>query len=350
MNPQRPSWLPTYLPELDGLRGIAILAVVLYHCHPRLVGTWLHRPALWGWSGVTLFFLMSGFLITCNLLQVRDKERYFHNFHARRALRIWPVYLLVLAFVYAEAPWYIGPSVWDAVRTAPWWAYLLFVQNLFPLALPPALGPTWALAIEEQYYFIWAPAVRWLRHPALLALLPACAFVAAPLIRHAHLHWITPTHTLIHLDGLALGCLLAIALYTLRFGRRAWLALGVAALVLGWVAVFTVAGGTAYLDTALAFGYGGAVLTLLASTGTRTLLHAVLRRGPLAFYGKVSYGLYLTHISVFIFFGWFDLKMDPYGTAGNLAIVVFRLAMATIVATALWYGFESRILKLKTRF
>lgn len=347
---QRPTWLPKHLPELDGLRGLAILAVVLFHCHPRLVGTWLHRVAIWGWSGVTLFFFLSGLLITSNLLESRNRPRYFHNFHARRALRIWPVYLLVLAFVYAEAPWYIGPSVWDAVRTAPWWAYLLFVQNLFPLALPPALGPTWALAIEEQYYFVWAPLVRWLRNPALLALPLAGALAAAPLFRRAHLAWITPTHTLIHLDGLALGSLLAIGLYTLALSRRAWLTLGLVSFAAGSVAVFTVAGGTAFLDTALAFGYGGAVLASIASTGMKTPLHALLRRGPLPFYGRISYGLYMVHIAVFIYFGWFDLHMDHYGTAGNLAVVAFRLVASTAVATALWYGFESRILKLKRHF
>lgn len=347
---QRPTWLPKHLPELDGLRGLAILAVVLFHCHPRLVGTWLHRVAIWGWSGVTLFFFLSGLLITSNLLESRDRPRYFHNFHARRALRIWPVYLLVLAFVYAEAPWYIGPSVWDAVRTAPWWAYLLFVQNLFPLALPPALGPTWALAIEEQYYFVWAPLVRWLRNPALLALPLAGALAAAPLFRRAHFAWITPTHTLIHLDGLALGSLLAIGLYTLALSRRAWLTLGLVSFAAGWVAVFTIAGGTAFLDTALAFGYGGAVLASIASTGMKTPLHALLRRGPLPFYGRISYGLYMIHIAVFIYFGWFDLRMDHYGTAGNVAVVAFRLAASTAVATALWYGFESRILKLKRHF
>jgi peptidoglycan/LPS O-acetylase OafA/YrhL len=347
---QRPTWLPKYLPELDGIRGLAILAVVLYHCHPRLVGTPLYRVVLWGWSGVTLFFFLSGMLITWNLLESRDKPRYFHNFHARRALRIWPVYLLILAFVYAEAPWYVGASVWDAVRTAPWWAYLLFLQNLVPLTLPPALGPTWALAIEEQYYFVWAPLVRWLRRPALLALPLVAALAAAPMIRHAHLHWITPTHTLIHLDGLALGSLAALALYTLPLSRRAWLGLGLACFAGGAAATFTVAGGTAFLDTALAFGYAGAVLTAIASTGMKTPLHAVLRRGPLAFYGRVSYGLYLTHIAVFVYFGWFDLRMDPYGTAGNLAVVAFRLAAATAVAAALWYGYESRILKLKRHF
>jgi hypothetical protein len=131
---QRPTWLPSYLPELDGLRGLAILAVVLYHCDPLLKGTWIHYAAQWGWAGVILFFVLSGFLITANLLGARDKPHYFHNFHARRALRIWPVYLLVLAVVYLNAPWFIGPSVWGAIKAAPWLAYIFFVQNLFHLA------------------------------------------------------------------------------------------------------------------------------------------------------------------------------------------------------------------------
>ncbi len=88
---QRPTWLPTYLPELDGLRGLAILWVVLYHCNPLLQGTWIYSASLWGWAGVIVFFVLSGFLITSILLGTRDKPHYFHNFHARRALRIWPV-------------------------------------------------------------------------------------------------------------------------------------------------------------------------------------------------------------------------------------------------------------------
>jgi len=101
---QRPTWLPSYLPELDGLRGLAILAVVLYHCQPRLKGTWIYSASLWGWAGVILFFVLSGFLITCILLGTRDKPHYLHDFHGRRALRVWPVYLLVLVVVYLNAP------------------------------------------------------------------------------------------------------------------------------------------------------------------------------------------------------------------------------------------------------
>lgn len=350
MRLERPCWLPAYIPELQGLRGIAVLAVVVYHCHPRLAGTALYYPSLWGWAGVNLFFVLSGFLITSILLEARDKPHYFRNFYARRALRIWPVYLLVLAVCYANAPWFIGPSVSEAVRSAPWWAYLLFLQNLIHFTMPPAIGQTWSLAIEEQYYFVWAPVVRFLRAPALLAAVLVAALIGCPLVRMHHFAWLTPTHTLIHLDGIALGSLLSLGLYMLKLSRRAWLTLGIGGLVLGIAASATVAGGTAFLDSALAVAFAGAVLAAIASTGARNPMNALLRRGPLAFYGRISYGLYMIHIAVFIFFGWFDLRMDRYGIAGNLSVVAFRLAVSTACATALWYGFESQILKLKRHF
>jgi len=347
---QRPTWLPTYLPELDGLSGLAILWVVLYHCHPRLVGTWIYYASLWGWAGVILFFALSGFLITSILLTTRDKPHYFHNFHARRALRIWPVYILLLVVVYLNAPWFIGPSIIDAIKTAPWLAYLFLVQNLFHLSLPPAIAPTWALAIEEQYYFFWAPLVRFLRRPWMLTVVLACALVASPMLRLSHFAWLTPTHTLIHLDGLALGSLIALALHTFPLTRRVWLWIGLAGIVTGFSAAATVAGGTAFLDSALAVGFAGAVLALIASSGSRNPINASLRRGPLAFYGRISYGLYMIHVMIFVFLGSFDHRMNPYGIPGNLAIVALRFAVSTALATALWYGFESQILKLKRYF
>ena len=310
----------------------------------------MYGASLWGWAGVNLFFVLSGFLITSILLESRERPHYFRNFYARRVLRIWPVYALVLAVVYLEAPWFIGPTIAEAVKTAPWWAYIFFVQNLFHLTLPPALGQTWSLAIEEQYYFLWAPTVRFLKRPWMLAAVLGATVIASPLLRHANLSWMTPTHTLIHLDGIAWGSLLAIGLHTLAWSRRTWLTLGVSGGAAGWLATATIAGGTAFLDSALAVGFAGAVLAAIASTGGRNPVNAALRRGPLAFYGQISYGLYMIHIAVFIFFGWFDARMDKYGTAGNLAVVGFRLAASTVAATALWYGFESRILKLKRFF
>jgi peptidoglycan/LPS O-acetylase OafA/YrhL len=347
---QRPTWLPTYIPELQGLRGLAVLAVVFYHCHPRLVGTPVHYASLWGWAGVNLFFVLSGFLITSILLESRNKEKYFRNFYGRRALRIWPVYVLVLIAVYLNAPWFIGATITQAVKTAPWLAYIFFVQNLFHLALPPAVGQTWSLAIEEQYYFLWAPIVRFLRNPWALAAVLAVALIASPAFRFADLHSMTLTNTLIHLDGIALGSLLALGLYTLTLSRRTWLWIGFGSMVLGFAATATIAGGTSLLDSSLALAFAGTVLSAMASTGSRNPLNAALRRGPLAFYGRISYGLYMIHIAIFIYFGWFDARMDKYGIPGNLAVVAFRLAASTAAATLLWYAFESQILKLKRYF
>lgn len=348
--PQRPQWLPAYIPELQGLRGIAVLAVVLYHSHPRLEGTPFYAASLWGWAGVNLFFVLSGFLITSILIEARDKPHYFRNFYARRLLRIWPVYLLVLVVCYLNAPWFVGLPVVKAFRTAPWWAYLLLIQNLFPIKLPPPITPTWSLAIEEQYYLVWAPVVRFVRRPWMLAAVLGCVLAVCPWFRMHHFAWITATDTVTHLDGIAMGSLLALGLYTLRLPRMHWLALGLAGVAVGFVAAASIAGGTAFLDTALSVGFGGAVLACIASTGSRNPVNVLLSRGPLAYYGKISYGMYMTHIMVFVYFGWFDLRMDKYGVAGNLAVVGFRLMMATIAATILWYGFESRILKFKRYF
>ena len=330
------------------MRGLAVLAVVFYHCHPRFQGTWFHYASLWGWVGVNLFFALSGFLITSILLEAREKPHYFRNFYGRRALRIWPVYVLLLVVVYLNSDWFIGPPVLEAIKTAPWLAYIFFAQNLFHITMPPAIGQTWSLAIEEQYYFIWAPLVRFVRRPWMLALILLAAFIGSPLLDHHP--WLTPTHTLIHLDGIALGSLLALGLYTLPFSRRVWLGIGLGCLVAGIAAAATIAGGTRFLDTALAVCFTGALLASLASTGTRNPLNYLLRTGPLPFYGRISYGLYMIHISVFIYLGSLDLRMDHYGVAGNLGVVAYRLAVSTLAATALWYGFESKILKLKRYF
>jgi peptidoglycan/LPS O-acetylase OafA/YrhL len=356
---QRPKWLPGYIPELQGLRGIAVLAVVIYHCHARLEGTrfpidWIHYASLWGWAGVNLFFVLSGFLITSILVEARDKPHYFRNFYARRALRIWPVYVLLLIVCYSVPEWFLGDTLahQDGWKTLV--AYALFLQNLRHAPLPGTLGPTWSLAIEEQYYLAWAPLVffcrgrllRWLLPLALLAML-----AVSPLMRHLHPHWITGTHTLIHLDGIALGSLLALALHRLPWQRRTWLGIGAGASFAGFALTATIAGGTSLLDSALALAFAGVVLVCLAATGGTWL--AALRRGPLAYYGQISYGMYMTHILVFVYFGNFDARLDDkyhVGVAGNLLIVALRLVASTLVATALWYGFESQILRLKRYF
>jgi peptidoglycan/LPS O-acetylase OafA/YrhL len=221
--------------------------------------------------------------------------------------------------------------------------------------LPGTLGPTWSLAIEEQYYVVWAPIVRFCRGK-LNWMLPAILLamvIATPLFRLSHAHWLNTTHTLIHLDGIAMGSLLALGIYSLRLSRRVWLWTGAIVVVLGFVAAGTIFGGTSFLDTGLSLGFAGVVLLAVAGTGARNPMAWLLRRGPLPFYGQISYGLYMTHILVFVYFGNFDARLDDkyhIGIAGNLLIVGLRLLASTVAATVLWYGFESQILKLKRYF
>lgn len=350
---RRPAWLPSYIPELQGLRGIAVLGVVFYHNHPLLAGTPFYYASLWGWAGVNLFFVLSGFLITSILIEARDKPHYFRNFYARRALRIWPVYILLLILCYSIPEWFLGDTLAHQTHWKTLVAYALFLQNLRHTPLPGTLGPTWSLAIEEQYYFLWAPIVRISRGRIgrwFLPLFLVSLVVASPLIRISHAHWLNPTHTLIHLDGIAMGSLLALGMYSLNLSRRTWLWSGLIAAVAGFALAATYAGGTSFLDSALALGFAGIILLSIAGTGARNPLALALRRGPLAYYGQISYGMYMIHILVFVYFGSFDPRLDHMGVTGNCIILGLRLIAATIAATILWYGFESRILKLKRYF
>jgi peptidoglycan/LPS O-acetylase OafA/YrhL len=348
----RPAWLKDYVPELDGLRGLAVLAVVLYHCETRLPYPPIHRVVQWGWAGVNLFFVLSGFLITGIILDSRDDPHFFRNFYARRSLRIWPVYVLLLLLVFVLVPLTFD-GFWSAVyqtRHAPWLYLVLFVQNLFVLTLPGTIGPTWSLAIEEQFYVIWAPVARAVRNGHLLVALLLVA-LASPFVRAANHGALTPTHTLIHLDGLAFGSMIAVALRTVRwtqiaFQRIAIVAMGLAVPVLGYLLYV----GSAFSDSFLALLFAGGLLLALTTTGSRRLFNRALTSRPLRFYGRISYGLYMVHILVFTLIGAFDERMNKYGTTGALTVVAVRIALSTLVATAMWHGFEKPILRLKRHF
>ena len=158
-----------HIPALDGLRGIAIILVMLFHLTYFLPGVPLDvaflRLTNYGWTGVDLFFVLSGFLITGILLEAKGTPNYFKNFYARRALRIFPLYYGFVAFLIFVYP--LAAAQFRAERDIlvenRWWVLGYAVNWIVAWTgdfgrTPLGTGGFWSLAIEEQYYLMW-PAV-----------------------------------------------------------------------------------------------------------------------------------------------------------------------------------------------
>ncbi len=181
-----------HVKALDGVRGLAVLMVILYHMEylaPRssLWAKALLAPLRIGWAGVDLFFVLSGFLITGILLDTRESPNYFRSFYARRALRIFPLYYLVLSGILVLAHFtstlnYVLPVSHDR------FFYFVYLNNWWPFLRDTwhgnILGHFWSLAVEEQFYLLWSLCVFAIarRHIRLAAL---CGIAGALVIRCA---------------------------------------------------------------------------------------------------------------------------------------------------------------------
>src|SRR5215469_2441853 len=187
-------------PELDGVRGMAILLVLLYHylggipenAGNRVAGFLSESVSLW-WSGVDLFFVLSGFLIGGILIDHRDSSTYFKTFYLRRICRIQPIYLLWVALFFmvggwlstrTSAGWYAS-NFGQLPHCSPW-SYLLFIQNFFMAKWnvfgAPWTSVTWSLCIEEQFYLLMSVVV-WLVAPRKLPVMLAGMILFVPLFR-----------------------------------------------------------------------------------------------------------------------------------------------------------------------
>jgi peptidoglycan/LPS O-acetylase OafA/YrhL len=193
------------IPQLDGLRGIAILLVIALHylndSEHGAFGTLLYRFGCafrLGWAGVDLFFVLSGFLIGGILLDARESLNYFHTFYSRRFFRILPIYYLWVT-LFAFATLLVGtkvgsfiPSNQAALRLLP--IYYLFFQNYISLPIGTLawywLAVAWSLGVEEQFYLVAPPLVRFLPSAKLKTALIAVLFLT-PLFR-AFLFWVWP--------------------------------------------------------------------------------------------------------------------------------------------------------------
>lgn len=361
---------PARIDALDGVRGLAILVVVLFHAllfDPGLVGAGppdttspYIRIASLGWCGVDVFFVLSGFLITGILLRAKGAPHYFRDFYMRRVLRIFPLYyavVVLLLFVLDRPP--ATPSEKAS--------YLLYYQNVrYALwgeeYFDPARLITWSLAIEEQFYLVW-PALVWTCSRRSLLRVCVAAIAVAIALRFVLLanglvttHFLTPCR----IDTLAAGALIAILGAPPRW--CGWLALlGGAAVLLG---VATTTG--APWPEAEAMQRYGLLGALALAVGVLTLalrggaVAAVCRFVPLRSLGKYSYCVYLVHFLVIDAAAraaadlppdtkqWLAATFSPLGIM--LLFAGACLVASWTVAFASWHLFEKWFLALKRYF
>ena len=222
------------IPQLDALRGIAILLVIAHNATLHYgTASYLHPLLDRGWMGVDLFFVLSGFLISGILLDTKESPNYLKNFYARRVLRIWPLYYCLLGFMFVVLP-HVSASEGVAIfaKSSPWWAYPFFLQNfLLPLSTDASgpLGVTWSLAIEEQFYLVWPIIVRFLSRRQI-AILAIVEIAASPVLRyvlaahHVHIY----ANFFCRLDGLMLGAFLAALVRSKDFVRERYIGVALA--------------------------------------------------------------------------------------------------------------------------
>ncbi len=363
--------------QLDGLRGLAILMVMVYHFCLTLPGfqeSAVPAPlqlAQAGWMGVDLFFVLSGFLITNILIETRSTQHYFRNFIARRTLRIWPLYyvsLLVLLVLLPLATHQV-PDTLRSMQDKQAWFWLYAANWLF--ALERGFGHTsggyfWSLAVEEQFYLIWPLVVLLLSNRALLrtslCLLTLSLALRVVLVRAGVDTNSIYVMTLTHLDGLAVGSSLAVCLRDGLLSARVRRFVPLAAVVafIGIVIARILDGEYFFWGKATAsFGYSciavlfGTLLVYALGGGRALGLNRFLTSRFMTKTGKYSYALYMVHVPIATAA---ESAITPIlaprlGTAPTFAvfaIAVFGLSWLTAVLS--WHLFEKRVLALKRYF
>jgi len=367
-----PAHRPRHIAELDGLRGIAVLFVLLYHF--SIVLTYATGPirALRtvftpGWTGVDLFFVLSGCLITGILLDEKGSRDYFRRFYIRRVLRICPVYYLALLVSFTLARAWLLPAAGVPITTSL--AYLFNFSNWLSLHAREieALNHYWSLAVEEQFYLTFPLAVFLLSRKALLRALTAVV-VLAPVVRFFILstvadpdmakriaYVLTPARA----DGLAFGALVAIVLRDERMRAAALRYSGVAlaaiiSLLLVWFGVkarfhLESPATLSALYTVLACAYALIVLRSADAAGDRGAVQAFLRWRLLRKAGRYSYAAYVFHFPLLVATMPLFLALSERGRH-LLALPWFLagIALTFLLARISWSVMEAPILRLKT--
>ena len=363
---------------LDGIRGLAILAVlwhhVIMHCGIDPVVRLDHhlsRTGLSAWVGVDLFFVLSGFLITGILYDSRSSGRYYVNFFGRRALRILPLYYGVLVLAFLVLPVFLEPqSAESLTRNQAWyWLYLINVKVVLDGWDAAAyLGHFWSLAIEEQFYLMWPLAVRALSRRKLLLVCAVC-FIGALGFRFLLPMWLPELAVYVlmptRMDALAAGAALALIARGdggLRVLGR-WPAVAVALFLAAAACVYVWTKEIEALDPLIrTYGYsvlaaGFAALIAVAVTSRQgSLVRRGLSSAPLLTLGKYSYALYVFHLPVMFQLQKMGLQVDLLPTVfrsqlpGVVAFAAISGALSFAFALLSWRFLEAPMLRLKRYF
>jgi peptidoglycan/LPS O-acetylase OafA/YrhL len=355
--------------ELDGLRAFAILAVVYMHYIPWFPACGSHL----GWLGVDLFFVLSGFLITSILLVLRNEPDYFRTFYLRRALRIFPPYFLVLFFFIAGSI-----AVHHPGTLAEWSQYIFYYSSLLPRSLvsrisadahlvePFSIGicVLWSLSVEEVYYTLWAPLVRYTNQRIFLLILMGMIVGAAAarwVLCPFDILWNFCFYT--RMDGLALGSLLAITVEHYNRHKEWWqkksrlLDTATCTLLTGsavlWACYYNaqqkplaISLGLSMVDISFAL----VVFAAIRYAGQPVWWARLLRTRPLKLISDVSYSLYLIHYFVFDCVQHFAplLHVGKRPSAVLQCASSFLISLAISVAMQHWI--EQPFLRLKDSF
>lgn len=381
------------IPVLDGIRGIAILLVMLFHFWEN--GTNPAGPSLWqhvylysagmGWTGVDLFFVLSGFLITGILYDSRDSPHYFRVFYGRRTVRIFPLYYAALIFFFLVVPLLlahihhgVSTAMRNSIHTTPVarlfaWTYIINWYEGFRGwdAIPHPLQHFWSLAIEEQFYLVWPFLVLRLPRRRLIAVCFGILTVAIALrgvFFELHLPIASYTWTICRADSLAIGAIVALAFrdpedwkVLSKWARRLALPALCGIIVVRALNPDCLAGpGDApslSMDT-LTISLNGiffaSCIALAMGTPTGSRTRRILGTPFLRFFGKYSYGLYVCHLPIIAVLAKAGFTSDQLARrlhtnelVGVLVINAVGFAASLTVALASWHLYEKQWLKLK---
>lgn len=329
-----------HIPSLDGLRGLAILFVLFYHL---LNHGFLYPLFAWGWMGVDLFFVLSGFLITGILLDSKHKQGFIQSFLLRRALRILPLYYAVLIVFALIAP-HFNPTAWFSRYQFFFWTH---TSNLVILnhGLFRPLGHFWSLAIEEQFYIIWPFVVLFFSQKKLIWVALTLIILGIYLRFETNNPYLTYGLPLAHLDGLLMGAIIAVLIRLnqsslFRYSNKIF-AFACSCFLFN---LFLGLDHNAPLTfTIISFFFGAALITSLRSPMVKNILSYKV----LLFFGKYSYGMYIFNSIFFHFSNW--AGADRLASNQRLFVYVGVFGLTIVVSYMSYNLFEIRFLRLKER-